>query len=55
MLDFWAENAMLDIGKFEKAFGNFLGAFLIHLMCERMRAARKAWRLIWRKKKKIII
>lgn len=27
-LDFWTENAMLDIGKFEKAFGNFLGAFL---------------------------
>lgn len=22
-LDFWAEDAMLDIGKFEKAFGNF--------------------------------
>lgn len=27
ILDFWAENAMLNIGKFEKAFGNFLGAF----------------------------
>ncbi len=44
LLDFWAKNAMLDIGDFEKAFGNFLKAFPYCGRKMRMRREERRWR-----------